>query len=321
MKSVVSAIRLHSPAAWSLAIAAAIATVWLDHISAAAGPIVLLLLSGTIGVFHGALDGSILLRQFRPAARALGWGVAYLLVVVVLGVSLLPHPQFTLLLLLALSVWHFGEIYGRTLPALRWAALTTRLSAGGAPVMLPALTSASQLSSLSPAWASPEAAWLMQVWTVMAWVWLAVLAGCGLWCVVARMRLPRWLLVELALVVGLNLLLTPAMAFAIYFGLYHALGHVWRVLRAVTAFDKAAFRTVAVVLVLTVALAAGLLATMASTVQVQLAAASHSYLPLLVHWLIVGLTALTVPHLILISYCAPMLAGKIPHEPNAQTSD
>lgn len=312
---------LKSPVAWSLALAAAIAIVWLDRASAAAGPIVLLLLSGTIGVFHGALDGSILLRQFQPVARALGWGLAYLLVVVLLGVGLLPYPELTLLLLLALSVWHFGEIYERPLPALRWAALATRLVAGGAPVMVPALTSANQLSSLSPAWASPHQPWLMQAWTVMAWVWLALLAGYTLWCVVAHVRVPRWLLGELVLVVTLNLLLTPAMAFAIYFGLYHALGHVWRVLRAVTSLDAAAFRTVTAILVLTVALAAELLGLMLSSVQIKLAAAPDSYLPLLVHWLIVGLTALTVPHLVLISHCAPMLAGKIPPKPNTQTSD
>lgn len=312
---------LKSPVAWSLALAAAIAIVWLDRASTAAGPIVLLLLSGTIGVFHGALDGSILLRQFQPVARALGWGLAYLLVVVLLGVGLLPYPELTLLLLLALSVWHFGEIYERPLPALRWAALATRLVAGGAPVMVPALTSANQLSSLSPAWASPHQPWLMQAWTVMAWVWLALLAGYTLWCVVAHVRVPRWLLGELVLVVTLNLLLTPAMAFAIYFGLYHALGHLWRVLRAVTSLDAAAFRTVTAILVLTVALAAGLLGLMLSSVQIKLAAAPDSYLPLLVHWLIVGLTALTVPHLVLISHCAPMLAGKIPPKPNTQTSD
>lgn len=312
---------LKSPVAWSLALAAAIAIVWLDRASAAAGPIVLLVLSGTIGVFHGALDGSILLRQFQPVARALGWGLAYLLVVVLLGVGLLPYPELTLLLLLALSVWHFGEIYERPLPALRWAALATRLVAGGTPVMVPALTSANQLSSLSPAWASPHQPWLMQAWTVMAWVWLALLAGYTVWCVVAHVRVPRWLLGELVLVVTLNLLLTPAMAFAIYFGLYHALGHVWRVLRAVTSLDAAAFRTVTAILVLTVALAAGLLGLMLSSVQIKLAAAPDSYLPLLVHWLIVGLTALTVPHLVLISHCAPMLAVKIPSKSNTQISD
>lgn len=321
MSSSNSSLPLKSPVAWSLALAAAIAIVWLDRASAAAGPIVLLLLSGTIGVFHGALDGSILLRQFQPVARALGWSLAYLLVVVLLGVGLLPYPELTLLLLLALSVWHFGEIYERPLPALRWAALATRLVAGGAPVMVPALTSANQLSSLSPAWASPHQPWLMQAWTVMAWVWLALLAGYILWCMVAHVRVPRWLLGELALVVTLNLLLTPAMAFAIYFGLYHALGHVWRVLRAVTSLDAAAFRTVTAILVLTVALAAGLLGLMLSSVQIKLAAAPDSYLPLLVHWLIVGLTALTVPHLVLISHCAPMLAGKIPPKSNTQTSD
>ena len=310
-----------SVVAWSLALSAAIATVWLDRASAAAGPILLLLLSGTIGVFHGALDGSILLRQFQPTSRALGWGFAYLLVVVLLGVSLLPFPELTLLLLLALSVWHFGEVYDRTLPALRWAALATRLIAGGAPVMLPALTSATQLGGLSPAWATPHQPWLMQVWTVMAWVWLALLAGYALQCMVARLRPPRWLLGELVLVVTLNLLLTPAMAFAIYFGLYHALGHVWRVLRAVTSLDAAAFRTVTVILILTVALAAGLLGLMLSKGQIKLVATAESYMPLLVHWLIVGLTALTVPHLILISYSAPMLAGKLPTKSNTQTSD
>lgn len=305
------------PLAWVLASALIAATLWLDRISVAAGPIVLLLLSGTVGVFHGALDGSILLRQFQPMARAFGWGVAYLVAVVLLGASLLPHPEFTLLLLLALSVWHFGEIYGRALPASRWAGFLTRLLAGGAPVMVPALTSANQLTALSHAGASPHAPWLAQAWTAMAWAWLALLAGYAVWCAVAHLRLPRWLLRELALVTALNLLLTPAMAFAVYFGLYHAMGHVYRVLRAVTAFDKAAFQTVALILILTVLLAVGLFGLMASSLQLQLAAVPESYISLLVHWLIVGLTALTLPHLVLISYCAPMLSGKRPSSPDS----
>ncbi len=313
MNSTKPEIKFTSPALWALAVVAFLATAWLDRLSIAAGPIVLLLLSGTVGVFHGALDGSILLRQFQPMVRAFGWGVAYLVAVVLLGISLLPHPELTLLLLLALSVWHFGEIYDRALPESRWASLATRLLAGGAPVMVPTLTSANQLTALSHAWASPHAPWLAQAWTAMAWAWLALLVGYTIWCVVARLRLPRWLLGELAFVAALNLLLTPAMAFAIYFGLYHALGHVWRVLHAVTGFDKAAFRAVAVILVLTIALATGLLGLMASSLQLQRAVAPESYLSLLVHWLIVGLTALTLPHLVLISYCAPMLAGERPH--------
>ena len=312
MSSIYRSKLTNGPLAWVLVLAAAIATLWLDRTWVAAGPIVLLLLSGTIGVFHGALDGSILLRQFQPFGRAVGWGIAYLVVVILLGISLFPFAEFTLLLLLALSVWHFGEPYERALPETRWAGFTTRLVAGGAPVMVPALTSANQLNVLSLAWASPHQPWLAQVWAGTAWVWLAVLAGYGIWCTAASLRMPRWLLGELALVAALNLMLTPAMAFAIYFGLYHALDHVWRVLRAVTAFDKAAFRTVAVILALTVVLAAGLLALMASNLQVEPSGVSESNLPLLLHWLIVGLTALTVPHLILISYSASMLAGRPP---------
>jgi beta-carotene 15,15'-dioxygenase len=289
-----------------------IATVGLDRVSVAAGPTVLLLLSCTLGVFHGALDGSILLRQFQPMPRALSWGLAYLIAVVLLGIGLLPYLELTVLLLLALSVWHFGEVYGRALPPYRGAALATRLVAGGAPVMVPVLTSANQLTVLSQAWASPHQPWLMHTWTVTAWVWIALLTGYVMWCAVRRTRLPQWLLGEVILVVALNFLLTPAMAFAIYFGLYHALGHVWRVLHAVTSFDKSAFRTVTVILALTVLLAAGLLGLMASSLQVTLATSPQFHLSLLVHWLIVGLTALTIPHLILISYSAQLLAGETP---------
>lgn len=299
------------PLTWLLALAVAFAILWLDRSSMAAGPVVLLLLSGTVGVFHGALDGSILLRQFRPVSRAVRWGLAYLITVVLLGIGLLPHPEFSLLLLLVLSVWHFGEIYDRTVPESRWASLAVRLIAGGAPVMVPILTSVEQLNALSQAWTSPHQPWLAQVWTGMAWVWMAFVAGYVICSALVRLPLPRWLMGELTLVLALNLFLTPAMAFGLYFGLYHALSHVWRVLRTVTALDKAALRTATAILALTFGLAAGLLGLMASSLQGTLAEAPVTYLPMLVHWLIVGLAALTVPHLILISYSAQMLAGKV----------
>ena len=110
----------------------------------------------------------------------------------------------------------------------------------------------------------------------------------------------------------LYLVFSPLMAFALYFGVYHAPVHIWRVWRAMAKPVPQAdmrLKPQIAVLVVTVTLLAtwllgGLLAWQLGWQRLDVANTG-----LLLKWLIVALTALTVPHLVLIGACASYLSG------------
>ncbi len=297
---------------------------WLDRSQTQAGLIALLLLTFTTGFLHGALDAVILWQQVRPTGRALLWALAYLVAVLLLGLVFAPHAGAALLLLLLLSVWHFGEPFGEppnetsgekkseqpiaTHVSTRLAAgfasrFATRIVLGGAPVMLPALLSVRQLESPSTRWIYLNDPWVWPAWQALAWGWLALLV---IWAVLyARPHWPaaRWTLAEVAVLALLNLLLTPLMAFAIYFGLYHAPVHIRRVARASAIRNIAASPLALLTLLATLVLGALLFAWRGTDIGAQQTSQAQY-----VEWLVVALLALTVPHLVLISYVAPWLS-------------
>ena len=284
---------------------------WLDRHHSQAGLIALVLLTLTTGFLHGALDAVILLRQIRPAGRAFLWALIYFVAVVLLGLVFAPHAGTALILLLLLSVWHFGEPFDETsdTPNIENARsrVICRFVLGGAPVMLPALTSASQLNSPSVNWIQLNDSWVWPAWAALAWIWLALLI---VWAIVyarKNWRASRSTLAEVAVLAVLNLLLTPLMAFALYFGLYHAPVHIRRVARATAVRHIAVNPLALLTLLATLLLGAGLLAWRGVDFHADVAALPMSQ-AVYVEWLVVSLLALTVPHLVLISYFAPWLA-------------
>ena len=312
MKELVLASKRFSNVAVGAALAILVVLVWwLDQSQSQAGLITLLLLTLTTGFLHGALDAVILLRQIRPPGRALLWALAYLVAVVLLGLAFAPKAGAALILLLLLSVWHFGEPFDEPVktPHVKTALsrASSRIVLGGAPVLLPALTSASQLNSPSISWIHLTTPWVWPAWAALAWMWLAVLIA---WTIVyARKNWPvaRFTLAEVAALAALNLLLTPLMAFALYFGLYHAPVHIRRVARA-SAVRRIAVNPLALLTLLaTLLLGAALLAWRGVDIRSDFTALQISQ-AVYVEWLVVSLLALTVPHLVLISYFAPWLA-------------
>ena len=106
-----------------------------------------------------------------------------------------------------------------------------------------------------------------------------------------------------------NLIFSPLMAFALYFGFYHSPVHIWRVWRTrplqVTASGNASASgliNVAATFVVTLALGVALV------VMLDLNTSVFSIEAVGLRWLIVALAALTLPHLILITLCAKQLS-------------
>jgi uncharacterized Tic20 family protein len=111
----------------------------------------------------------------------------------------------------------------------------------------------------------------------------------------------------------LNLVFSPLMAFALYFGFYHSPVHIWRVWRtrpllASASESKSSFSliNVAATFVLTLILGAALLAML------DFNRSAFSVEAVSLRWIIVALAALTLPHLVLISLCAKQLSEPAP---------
>ena len=290
-------------AAFSLLVAA---LVLLDQNVLRAGLWLSMIVSVTVGFGHGALDAHLLWRRFPSRLQALAVAAAYLLVVVLSGWALSHAVSVALWLLLGLSAWHFGEAYARwdnLHPATR---TLTRFVVGGAPVMLPMWLSPGAMADLlRAAWQGNET----QVWQWLASIWLALFVGWVMLCGIPRYHAARHAWYELVGAMALNLIFSPLMAFALYFGFYHSPVHIWRVWRTrplqVTASGNASASgliNVAATFVVTLALGVALV------VMLDLNTSVFSIEAVGLRWLIVALAAQTLPHLILITLCAKQLS-------------
>jgi beta-carotene 15,15'-dioxygenase len=282
------------------------ALVFLDQKFPYAGLWLFMIISVTVGFGHGALDAHLLLRRFPLRSRALALAAAYLMVVVLLGWALSHAVGAALWLLLGLSAWHFGEAYARWDGLHPATAILTRLVIGGAPVMLPMWLSPEAMAVLlQSGWQGNET----QVWRWLAAVWLALLIVWAALCGMPRYRAARYAWYELAGAMALNLVFSPLMAFALYFGFYHSPVHIWRVwrtrpLQASASENKSSFSLInaAATFALTLVLGAALL------VMLDFNTSEFSVEAVSLRWLIVALAALTLPHLVLISLCAKQLS-------------
>lgn len=261
----------------------------------------------SMGMFHGALDALLLLREFNTPqnGRVLLFKVTflYLFAVVAIGTVLLQSLPLALVALLAMSIWHFGEPYDRW-PSHAW---TVRLLVGGASVMLPVLLSPVFMHALMEQLFGVQAKLVWLLWQSLAWIWLAfsMVQFLQMW----RSKTPDAVeaLVEVLGVAVLNALLSPLSAFALYFGVYHSGAHIGRVLRTQTATIRHALTQP--LLMLTVLLTAVLMWLLW---RYALPAVQAQNMPQtkVLHWLIVTLAAVTLPHLLLVNHCAHWLQKK-----------
>ncbi len=289
------------------------------------------LLSLTLGFGHGALDAVLLLGQFAPRSKALLVSAAYLLCVLLAGWALSWSVPVALLLLVLMSVWHFGELHSY--------ALGVRLCVGGASVMWPMLVAPGAMAELLQGTLGSGFTTVWLAWRTLAWAWVILLLVCAVaWSVrwflnrqkfsgsgsgsgsgnidnqgLANDRRTQapWAAVEIGALLCAYLLLSPLLAFALYFGVYHCVAHVTRVRRAVLAHSRL------ILVRYTVAFVASALATAA------LLAVLWWFLPAMqwlhganppeanssqvLQWLVVSLAAVTLPHLLLVSYSARWL--------------
>ena len=242
----------------------------------------------SLGFAHGVLD-VILLRHALPCPRVFFHLAIYGAAVLLVLAASWGWPAMALLVLLLLSVWHFGQ----ELHPLRLA----RVALGGAAVMWPFIVQLEEMQALLTQTFAQDA-WLVQAWQGLAWGWLLVLiASLILYWPQSSVR--NRLLLESAALALLYSVLSPWLAFALYFSLFHSAAHIRRVMLASqSAGHHWSEQRFGLILTagLTLALIAAISWAVAPPVQLQSWLQSASALPA---WVAL-VTAVTVPHGVLV---------------------
>jgi beta-carotene 15,15'-dioxygenase len=253
----------------------------------------------TLGFAHGAMDIFLLRDQHgRFAVKAC---LAYALGAALLAMILAPWPGVALIVLILLSVWHFGE-QAHFEHANQPQAGLLRAVQGGGSVMLPVLLSPYALVPWVQSIALADALWAWPVWVGMAGLWCALLLAALVLFKPWRAGEGKTLWIELIVLVILNLLLSPLLAFALFFGLYHSGVHIWRMLRLLGSEGSAwQGKWWAATLAITW-LALALLFWWMPAQEFQ-----HRDTGSWLRWLVVALAAVTLPHLVLVSRASKRL--------------
>ena len=218
----------------SLAVAAGIALTLifseLLNSSSMSWQVVIAVMALAIGIPHGALDHLVTLPKAQPAKMVLFISI-YVAVAVIAVVAILEFNVIGFIFVLFMSAIHFGigdaafisEIDKRTNPSRkinRWFYIP---AAGFTPVFIPLVNSASTdaLASVNPALIDWHQGWdsqiLVGVTTFTAVAIVVMILG-------KRIREA----VDLSLLLTLALIAPPLIAFAIYFGCWHAMRHTAR---------------------------------------------------------------------------------------------
>lgn len=193
-------------------------------------PIAIALLALVVGIPHGAVDNLTLTRALGARERVLG-ALVYIAIAAVAAVAIIQWPGAAFVAVIAVTVWHFGtgdveatrEL--QDLPPIRsWVRIPYAIALGSAPVLLP-LTSPAAVATLTAI--EPRLATVMtdQVIVGTRIVVLTLIVGCLLWLIQTGDIRGA---IELFALTVLGYVASPLIAFAVYFGFWHALRHTAR---------------------------------------------------------------------------------------------
>ena len=199
-----------------------------------AWPLVIALVAVAFGIPHGAVDHLTIARRLGRREWAL-LSVSYLSLAAMATALILIAPALTFGIVLAMTVWHFGSGDVAAAAALAGTGqergvvgVLHAVAAGSAPVLLP-LTSTAAVATLAQI--QPR---LSEVFTpvVTFTIRYGTLALVSVMICVLLNRGKNRSALELGVLALLGLVAAPFVAFAVYFGLWHALRHTARLAQA-----------------------------------------------------------------------------------------
>lgn len=251
-----------------------------------------------IGVPHGAVDHLTLSKELT-IPQFIKMACVYVLVAALGVVAIIVAPVPAFVVVLAMTVWHFGtgdleamhELQGSP-PERGSMRVIHALALGSAPVLLP-LTSSASAATL--ALIEPR---LGQMVTPLSTVLIrsAVFAVIALALVMLIRHRRIRAIFELLALTALGCLVSPLLAFAIYFGTWHALRHTARLAQHI--YGSVTLRT------LTLTFRSGAPSLIGFIVVVAILATRVSSVESAGTWLWLGLAVvwgLTVPHMAMVT--------------------
>ena len=192
--------------------------------------VVVAVIALAIGIPHGALDHLVTLPKAQPIKMAI-FIASYVAVALIAVIAILKFNVIGFILVLFMSAVHFGIGDAAFISEIdRRSNITTKLNrwfyipaAGFTPVFIPLVNSASTraLESVNPALIDWHQGWDLEIINgVTAFTTVSILV------MIIGKRFREG--IDLALLLVLALIAPPLIAFAIYFGCWHAMRHTAR---------------------------------------------------------------------------------------------
>ena len=215
---------------WCAVVASLLTQLTASSINIGPLPALLALVALAFGIPHGAADNLTRVHSLNWQ----GWvrlAVIYLSIAGAAALLIIAVPTIGFVLVLAMTVWHFGtgdveatqELQGRAPIAGKFRVLYA-LALGSAPVLLP-LTSPAALSTVVSLEPRLAAIYSSQVTTITRAIVLTLIVGTIVALIDRGDLRGAFELLTLAI---LGLVVSPLIAFAVYFGFWHAARHTAR---------------------------------------------------------------------------------------------
>ena len=203
--------------------------------------VVIAIVALAIGIPHGALDHLVTLPKSRPIVMACFIAI-YVLVAIVAVVAILNFNVVGFVFVLVMSAVHFGigdaafisELDRRRPVAVLLPRAIYAVSAGSIPVLIPLVNSASTdaLAQVNPSLINWHQGYDQEILTVVITIACISIAR-----LIVRKRIRD--AADIGLLLALALLTPPLIAFALYFGCWHAMRHTARLTLSLETSQRA----------------------------------------------------------------------------------